>query len=157
MWTITISVRDGKGATSKIEFTLPGTLLLAAVEAFVQTFLVTLDAVIGGVIYATTATYSFSLPGALKDTPDADSDVEEGALFVWSSAGGYTARNRIPTFLESKIVAGSRLVNTADSDVTNLVNQVTAGLAGTQPVDSRGADIQSLVSAKEMFQKSRRI
>lgn len=156
MWTIIFTIKDAKGKTSKVEIHLPGAVLLAAVEAFMNSFVLLLDAVIGGMITGMSATRNFTVPGAAKQAPQAASDVEEGALFIFNTVGGHQTRFRVPTFLETKVASDSRLVNQADAAVAPLINAMIAGLAGTLPSDARDEDITSISSAKELFQKSRR-
>lgn len=159
MWTVVITVKDAKGAKSTIQVSFPGATLLGAIITFMQNFLPLLDVIIGGQILSYSANFNVSDLGTygLKGAPAANTDVEEGALFVWTSENGFLSRNRYPTFLETKILAGTRQVNVADTDVAAVINDMVAGVGGTAPSDGRGDDITALSSAKEMFQKSRRV
>lgn len=97
------------------------------------------------------------------DTPDPDSDIEEGAHFIFLTAGGYTTKIRIPTFDEALLIAGSRLVDLAAPSVADFVNTIIDGadaIAGVledrmDATDKRGDDIVALKSAYEYFFRSR--
>lgn len=96
--------------------------------------------------------------------PLANSDVEEGATFVWKTAGGFTTRFRIPTFNEACMISGSAEVDLANNDVDDFVQTIIDGadaIAGVgedrmNVTDSRGDDIIAIKSAFDAFQKSRK-
>jgi hypothetical protein len=160
---INFALRDAKGATSIHTVNLADTVSLDNVVAFVEEFYEILDDLTGCAIDG--ATLSISVPPAvgnsIKATPVANSDVEEGATFIYVTEGGYTTRARVPGFLETLIVAGSQSVDQDAAAVLAYLAAVVGGLSvGTpavtvEPTDYRGDDIQSLKTARESFTKTR--
>lgn len=158
-----ITIKDAKGKSSTTEFNFPSTTTLANAKIFVQEMSKLYDAVTNGVITRIGVAVLATLPGTLRASADADSDVEEGARFQFRTDGGFYTGFRIPTFLESKILSGTTTVDLADSDVAALVaafedgmSLVAAGGSGTvQPTDKREDPVNALDSAQEQFTKSR--
>lgn len=157
---VNFSVIDGKGARSSVQVNLPDGLNLVQVQDFVDDFAPILDAITDGAITGVSVSIAATLPGGLASTPGANSDVEEGARFIFSTENGYSTAVRVPTFPESKISSGSQAVNLADTAVDAFVDAMVAGVtvtAGTaEPSDYRGDDIVGVTSAVESFQRSRR-
>lgn len=163
-----VTIRDGKGKTANVLLhseVLDDTDLTngATYESMGDNLLQDLEPVIDGEIVEA----HWLLPVGFDFTPqtaDPDSDVEEGALFIWETADGYQTRTRIPTFKESMLVAGSRLVDLTIGAVQDFVNTMIDGpdaLAGV-PEDrfnmttNRGEDITVLRAAYELFLASRK-
>lgn len=166
--TLNITIEDGKGATSIMSVNsevfddadLTGG---KTYESWADNMLQDIRPLLKGAIRKA----SWIIPVTLDfgpDTPDPDSDVEEGAHFLFITAGGYTTKIRVPTFDEALLIAGSTLVDLAAGAVQDFVNTVIDGadaLAGVpedrmDAVDSRGDDIAALKDAYEYFTKSRR-
>lgn len=170
----TVTIQDGKGRTAQMvlhsERLDPADFYAAGVEKNYEpmgdNLLQDLEPLIDGEIIGA----GWYIPITLDFTPqtaDPDCDVEEGATFVFKTAGGYKTRMRIPTFKESFLIAGTELVDTADSTVQDWVNTIidgpdaVAGIAEDRinMTDSRGDDITELEEAYEKFRnnyKSRR-
>lgn len=168
---LSVTIMDGKGKTAVVRayskklldadfqhVTLPKTY-----EAMGDNILQDLEPVIDGQILDA----EWRVPVALDFTPqtaDPDSDVEEGAMFTFQTDGGFLTEMRIPTFKESLLVAGTDLVDTADSDVLDFVNTILDGPDGVAGVgedrvdmtDNRGQDIHALVTAQEAFRRRTR-
>jgi len=156
---------DGKGQESVVtlyttdSFTLPQ--LVAAGIAMVP---LVRNMITGGIISCSLsvdidlATLFGSFPTI--PVPDADSDTEEGALFIFRTSGNHDKRNRFPTFDENLFFAGTREVDVAHAQVapfiTAIQSGVSAGGATVTFVDSRLEDIVSTDDAYESFQSSRR-
>lgn len=161
-----ITIEDAKGAIGGFKVCMPiGTPNEAAVQ-FAQELATRADVVTGGVIRSISMSQDVALPSGLKAAAQTNSDVEEGALFLYNVAGGYRTRTRIPTFLESLVASNSRQVNVGNTDVAALINLMTngglyavsaqsAGNVAVLPSDGRGADIIGLLSALEQFVRSR--
>lgn len=158
-WGIIYSFRDAKGETSTTELRLPAATTQVRVVDFAGQMATLINSLTTGVITRVGVVLDVSLPGGLRTTPDLDSDVEEGGRFQFGTSGGFYTSMRIPTFDETLVSAGSDAIDTEDSDVAAFVNAMVAGLttsgAVTQPSDTRGEDVVSLVSAKEQFLGSR--
>jgi len=154
--SVLFTIRDEKGARSLVEIYLPSATTIALAQDFVTAVAPLLEALITGAIERVGICVSGTLPGGLRASPLANSDVEEGARFIFTSAGGYTTSVRIPTFDDTLILEGTNIVDSDAGAVTSFVAGMTAGLATVQPTDYRSADITALKSAREDFQRSRK-
>jgi len=158
-----ITIKDAKGKSATTEFNFPSSVTMANAKIFAQQMALLYDAVTKGVITRIGVAVLASLPGALKASADADSDVEEGARFQFRTDGGFMTGFRIPTFDEAKILSGTKQVDLADTDVAALVaayedglSLVAAGGSGTvQPTDKREDPVNVLDTALEQFTASR--
>jgi len=96
---------------------------------------------------------------SLASGPLSTSDVEEGARFQFGTEINSITGFRIPTFDETFMVAGTRLVNTADSAVDALIDRIidgrTVGIVNVQPSDMYGNDVTYIEDAREAFESSR--
>ena len=158
---LTWTIRDAKGKTSVAKMNMPDSADIAIAKTFIGSTAQLIDPLIKGQITELGIGLSVDLPGSgLKTAPLADSDVEEGARFNWTADSGAKTNFRIPTFDEAKMVSGTILVDTADTDVDAFVQRVlagqTVGLINVSPSDDRGSDIVGLDSAVESFTASRR-
>jgi len=157
---IVYTIQDEKGNKSTLTVWIPSTTLLADALDFAQDFGDLIDNVIAGIITRIGLIFSADLTPTMKTAVVGGADVEEGANFIYRSASGFPFRHRLATFLESKITSGSRAVNVADPDVAALVDAVTNGLVVTSlntvaPTEHREDDLSALVTAREVFQRSR--
>lgn len=148
------TIRDGKGLTSRTLVHLPSATTLANATTYAGAFASAMDDVIGGKIESIDICIGIALPGGLKADPGADSDVEEGAVFVYEDAVGRIFRQRLPTFLESLIEAGTRQVDNSDVNVQAVTDLIVTG-NGTQGATTLAdTDITALVGDKESFTKN---
>ena len=153
---IQYTIRDEEGLVARTLVHLPTATTLSAATTFAASFGGLIDAVTGGVLESIDVCIGVSLPGGIKTTPDSGSDIEEGAQFVYEDADGRIFRQRLPTFLESLIVAGTRQVDNSNAAVQGVTDAIVTGLAGTAPVTLAGTDITAMVSDKEQFVKNRK-
>ena len=162
MWQVNITVRDEKGGRSKVQLYLPYSDLTTIADAaqspveFAQQFATYLNAVITGAIESISLSLRVELPAGLTAAPGANSDIEEGATFIYRTAGGFVTRQRIPTFSEGFVVPGTREIDLVPTAVANLVEMMTIpsdlpGNWGIGPSDSRGDGIIALSEAREQF------
>lgn len=154
-----ISVLDAPGSESIMRLHVPNNTELGNFKTFIQNTAVLIDALIKGRITNLSIGIGVDLPGGIKTAADATADVEEGARFIFNALNGGSFRMRIPTFDEAKMVTGSDLVNTADTDVAAFVTQIVDGqtisLQAQHPSAADESDIVSLASAKSAFQSER--
>lgn len=154
--TIVYGVKDGKGAISNFQMNVPDSTTLEDAIDFVAGMIpLVLALVTGGLVHIGIAVDVSNLLSAGDDTAAATSDVEEGARFQFITNEGYDTSLRLPTFDESKIVAGTRLVNQADAAVIAFNLAMLTGIGGVVPTDTRGDDITGIAFEREDFQKSR--
>lgn len=159
---ITYSVKDSKGVISHFFINLPTSFSLAQALEAAQDFGVLVDNLMGGYISGIGLCYNVTLPGGIKTTADANTDVEEGARFSFNTSGGFFSKFRIPTFLESLLLSGTKQVDLADEDVDAVVSGILDGVAVAAGggatvtfVDTRDEDLVSLNFARESFGKDR--
>jgi len=164
VFSIIYTIQDEKNVESTTGINLPASTAFTDVALFAAEFAKIIDPIITGAITRIGVAYQVTLPGALTSTPAANTDVEEGARFQWRTLNNYMASNRIPTFDEQFVVAGTREVDQADGTVAAFINAMLTGIdltgvggSGTiEPTDYRGEDITAVDTAREMFQSSRK-
>lgn len=150
-------VKDAKGSQGTITHNFPVAADLAVVADYARGTGQFIDALIKGqiVAYGISLVLDLALIAGIKTAPAADSDVEEGARFLFSVAGGGGTDFRLPTFDETFIQPGTNLVDTANAAVVSLVDRViagrTLGLINVSPSNMYGSDIVALESAIESF------
>lgn len=154
------TIQDAKGKKSTTTINFPAAVDIGQVASFAGDTATMINNIITGKIIEAGVGLAISLSGAtIRATPDANSDVEEGARFSWNSAIGAITGFRLPTFDEAKMVSGTRDVDLADTDVDTFVQRIiagkTTGLVNASPSDDRGSDIATLATARESFTSSR--
>lgn len=162
-WTILYSITDEKSKISTTEVKLPSATAFADVEIFAGQMAALIDTLITGYISRIGIVYQVALPAGIAAAASANSDVEEGARFQFRTTNGFFSGLRLATFNESRIVSGSKDVDTVDADVAAFVTAMVTGIdlsgaggSGTiQPSDSRNEDLTALEFAREQFLSSR--
>jgi hypothetical protein len=110
---------------------------------------------------------SMSIPLVVFDSgaPDSNSDVEEGAQFNFRADDTRKVKLlRLPTFKESKLDAGNRAVNLADTDVDTWLDAMLEGFdvnegldtITVRATDSEGRLLNAVRVANEDFRDRRR-
>lgn len=151
------TVKDGKGDASTITIDIPDNTATANIVLFTQQMASLLDDLIAGGI----TEIGFSLPVPwVAQVPDAASDLQEAAQFIFRTAGGFIKRMRIPSIWENKFSAGTRLVNQAETNVAAFIAAMEDGIevvAGTtvSPENAHGEDVELLESAVEAWGRAR--
>lgn len=158
---LSYTIKDAKNKESVMNINFPENVDIAVLKTFASSTATMINNLIKGEIVSAGIGVEVDLSGAtIRSTPDADSDVEEGARFSWRSVVNSFPRFRMPTFNEAKLVSGTTVVDTGDSDVSAFVGRIesgqTVGLVNVSPSDDRGEDISALSTAIEDFQSSRR-
>lgn len=154
------SIRDAKNKTSTVKINFPVNVDIGVLQAFASSTATMINSIIKGQIMDAGIGLAVDLSGAtIRNAPDPNSDVEEGARFSWRSAVGAITNFRLPTFDEAFLVDGTKNVDTADTTVDAFVQRVlaghTVGLVNASPSDDRGSDITALEAARESFTSSR--
>lgn len=154
------SVQDAKNKVSTFQIKFPINSDIAVLQDFVITTATMVNNLIKGKIISAGIALIVDLAGAtIRATPDPDSDVEEGAKFLWNAASGAITGFRLPTFDEAKLSAGSNAVDLTDADVDTFHDRIIEGrtiaLTNVSPSDDRGSDIESIRSALEAFTATR--
>lgn len=151
------SIRDAKGISSRTLVHIPSATTIANATTFAQAFGEVIDALIKGLITSVDLCIGLDISAwDLKAAPDASSDVEEGAAFTYTDALGLLFRQRLPTFDETFVLAGTRQVDLANAGVQAYTDLITAGNGTVSPTAQAGSDLTDLVTAKEQFVKNRK-
>lgn len=165
-FTFNVSIQDGilpKPHTSTVSINFQGGETLAwnadNLQDVSDWLLPIIDDMIDGKIVSASWNYVPALVGGLKADADVNSDVEEGALFMFQSLYPYKTRVRIPTFKESQMLESSKQVDVANTEVAAFIAAMVDGFdivtLDFNPADARGEDVTALISAVDAFQKDR--
>lgn len=162
-FSVLYSIVDAKNEVSTCEVNVPAAITFANVGIFAAQMALLINPIITGAITRIGVAFTVTLPGGLRTTPVAGSDVEEGAKFQFRTAGNFFTGLRLPTFDETLIQSNSRAIDLEDADVAAFIDAMTDGIdltgaggTGTpQPCDKREADIVALSFAREQFLSSR--
>ncbi len=148
---VSLIVRDSGGSRAALNAHFPSTVPLADIQTWVTEVATRLDAVTDGVIERAFVEMSLTLPAGLKAVPGA-ARVYEGALLTFDAAAtDYSYAARVPA-VRSALVSGTA-INTADTDVANLVAAYVAGVSGIAPSDRYANDILGLTSGRLSVRK----
>lgn len=154
-----ISVKDAPGSESVMRLHVPNNTDIGNFKIFAQNVAGFIDAIIKGKITNISIGVGVDLPAGIKSAADATADVEDGARFIFNAANGGTFKMRLPTFDEAKMVTGSDLVNTTDTNVAAFLNEMIVGetisLQAQHPSADDQSDLVSLKSAKSAFTSER--
>lgn len=161
--TITMTVRDAKTALSTVSFYVPVATEEADVDEYAQSAATYVDALIGGQIIKVQVTRQVDISGlGLQAQPNANTDVEEGAKFIFGTAlPGVTREIRLPTINEVIFTPGSQVVDLTNADVISFVDHMVDPYTATSTntvsgSDYREDDLTQLLSAREDFTKTRK-
>ena len=156
-----VTIRDAPGSESIVRWHMPNNTEIGTFQTFIQHTVTLIDAIVKGKVMNVSIGIGVDLPGGLKSAPDANSDVEEGARFIFNALNGGSFRVRLPTFDEAKFSSGTDLVNTADTDVAAFVTQMVTGetitLQDQHPSAADESDLVSLESARSAFTRERKV
>jgi len=106
-----------------------GSQTIADLTAWNAAYAEAVDNVTEGEIIATNITLFPDLPGGIKSSPVAGSDVQEGGLITFDLTGSdYTDAVRIPAYLQSLFAADGQSI--PDSGATNALVDLLLGVDG---------------------------
>ena len=154
--TTVISVKDAKNQTASFEYDTPDTAgIITTTELAGEIAQAAAQMMLGQIVGISIIT-NIDTSEDFNTPPNANSDVEEGALFTFGAANGGDKQLRLPTFDEQFLLAGTKQVDLADGDVDAFVDLMLNGRTdvvngNVAPVSYRGSDLTTLVSAKEQF------
>jgi len=157
-WQVNFTITDGSGTASRLTVHFNDNLPIADLTEAAQALATLIDAVTEGAVTNIGAVLQVALPGGLASA-DANSAVERGARFIFTTAGVPRASFRIPTFADTKVTPNSDVVNTADSDVVALTNALISGIATSGITATMqnylGDDVTALSSARKAHYRQR--
>lgn len=154
---ISFRIRDENGSTKSYQeygtFD-DATASLASLLTAVQLRATNLDGVTDGVIENMAVTVYWALPGGLKDTPAVGSDVEETALFSFSTTApaGKGFSEDVPAAAQA--IFTGKVVDAANADVVNYVNALKSQAGTITNSDDKWAyTLVALKAGKKKFRK----
>lgn len=148
---LSMAVVDADGDSKRVQVFLPAATTQAAIVTFSDSFSALLDAVIDGQITDISYTISVPVPGGLKASPVANSEVQKGALFSFLNASRYKWGQYIPTWIPANFTGDE--VDLEATGVAAFLAAYTAGLAGTNPTNGYSDDLTSLAGNRKAFRK----
>lgn len=149
--TIEFSFRDNDGARSTCEVLIPGATAPATALTFAAALRPLVQALSDAVIVGQNVILGF-YENAIPVIPS--SDVENKGVFSFNSANGIRSSFTVPSILESALQPNNKDIDQANTDVAALIDAMTLGLSGTQPVNVSGADLTSVRDAYKQNRKS---
>lgn len=151
-----VSFLDGNGNSSRTIVHLASTVTLAEAVATGQAIAPVLDALSEAKVTGVDIVYHADLSAlTLKADPVADSDNEDGALFIFTDADGRIYRTRVPAIDHTYVLPNSKDLDTTASQVTDWTGGITGGFGGgPDPVTKAGTDITTIKSQKQSFSKN---
>lgn len=153
--SFTITDADGDTKSVPIYFEV-GTISQEDIEAAMQTMAADMDAVIDGKITAMHLTLEVALPGGLKASPVANSEVEKGALLTFdASSTPYNHSIFVPSWTPSKFSGDN--VNAGAAGVATFLGDITTGITETSggflPTDRYSNDLVTYLKGLKRFRK----
>lgn len=156
------TIADADNDKSRIEIPVDATDPLANIQLIVETAWDIVQPLINGELISAGFTVEADITAFTNPVAAVISDVQEGAEFVFRTAGGFLKRLTIPTFLETLFTNGGagKEVDTALPDVAAFNAAMTGGFVNgavtVNPVDSRDDDIAAFVEGRQKWGKNRR-
>jgi hypothetical protein len=154
---ISVQILDSLGVTASAPYYVQfdDSEAAADIDTAAAAILTDLDAVTDGQIVAASLVYSIPLPGGLKSSPVAGSEVERGGLFNFSQDGiKYKFGVLVPAFKTSLIVNGK--INLAATAVSTFLAIWTAIGGDLVPVSTAGRLLEVFKDALVVFRKHRK-
>ena len=155
--TVTLTLKDEKGKTSRMTFNAQGTQ--EEVTNLAQEVARRADICIGGVISKITVTVDVPVPAGVKTAAATDSDVEEKLKFNFRTYQNKPTMITIPTWradlTAALLMSKERSPDYLNDDVNALKNLlVAADLEGFVALtDKRGHYIEKLAKSRFVFKK----
>lgn len=158
--TGTLSLQDAAGKKSTVTlFTTDDGFTITQLRGWLEGAATIIKALTGAAITSASLCLNVSLTGVATFSDEAR-DVEEGGLWVMQSEDGHYRRTRIPAILDELIDDTSRDVDRTDAAVIAFETMLDIGVdvAGTTvpTTNNYGSPIDSVLSARENFQSSRK-
>jgi hypothetical protein len=152
--------KDNKGKMSTVEIKVPTGLTIGDYLEFATEMGTLLVNVSTGQIVNVGIAFTVDIPGGWPSSPGLTSDVEEKGALQFQAAGNWYTGITVPTLAETVVVDGSDNLDQTDGDVSDLIDAMVDGITLpvlttlVKPCDSREADIEALIYAREVFRAS---
>lgn len=154
---LSYTVEDADGDQKSVPFYWPNSDISAAdLQDASDTLATFLDAVIDGKIIAANVTRGIDLPGGLKGSPVANSEVQKGALLHFRRAGQTRIYSIwVPSWTPAKFTGDE--VNDAAGGVSTLTDTIVDGITeasgNVEFSDEFGNDLNLYVDGEKTFRK----
>lgn len=159
--SIQLTIGDAKGDQSTVSIPLPDATAVTDAVLFAQAIIPLIEPLLNGALrdarLAVPVTFTpWSAPASIAD-------IQEKARFAFRGANNFLKSISLPTFVETFFSAGSKDVDTSDTDVAAFVTAMTDGIDLTgaggsgvvEPCDTRGDDLTEIESAVEAWGNAR--
>lgn len=149
-------VKDAKGLLSTITIPVSQSTAIADLAEFASD----MASLIQSCITGTVVSAGYSVISSVSDVaPNSLSDVQEVGRLVFNSIDGYRKDLNLPTFDETKMLAGSVLINVADTAIAALITAMLDGITENahvvNPTTMHNEDLSVLDAAFEAWGKRR--
>ena len=155
---LTCEVIDALGVTTShtIFINPPAATTITQLQTFANDYAGVLDSIIDGQITALTAKITLTLPGTIKTSPVAGSEVERTGLFNMSQSGSkYKQGVDVPTLAAAVIVNGK--IDLTNAQVLAYLAFLEAVTVGISVVSKFVNSLTGLVDALITFRKHRKL
>jgi len=141
---------DDEGLVATIPISIPSGQTAANVLACAQALAVDFDHCSGAELTDIAWTSHLALPATEENKPFAGDDREQGATLLMSAGERLNYGVHIPAIQADK-VQGKTIIQ--DTDIDNLVTQLTTATNGITPTDGRGNALVSLVRVSKSIRR----
>lgn len=149
---LSYSILDADGNVKSMPIYIPAGATVANIQLFSDALAPILDDVLDGKIDGVTLSIGLTLPGGLKITPVANSNVQEGALLGFDvAASNYKHSIFVPAWATGFFTGNE--VDTVATEVGALATQLVTGSNSIAPSDRAGLDLVALTDGKKRFRK----
>lgn len=149
---LSYSIVDDDGNAKSMPIYIPSGATIANIQAFSDAMAPLLDDVIDGVIGYVTLSIGLTLPGGLKSSPVAGSNVQEGALISFDVASSnYRHSIFVPAWAQT-FFSGAQ-VTLEDTEPGLFATQMVSGSNSIAPSDRAGLDLTSVLDGIKRFRK----
>lgn len=148
---VSFGITDDAGKRKTWACPIPSGFTDAQIQAWINDVAAKLDAVMGGVIADVSVSKAFTLPGGLKSSADASSEVRQGALVSFGAAGtDYRFSHFIPTWDEAGYTADTVITTGAYG---TFLTALTDGNGTIAPCDKYENDLNLYLGGVQTFRK----
>lgn len=157
--SVFLVIQDGKNDPTTREFEFPDATPVGVLAAAVPVIAGLVNPLVTGGLRAAGFKVQVDVP-LWGPTAILTSDIQEMAEFGVRTVNGFLKKFSLPTFDEAFFVAGTKEVDRSDPDMVAFIDFIEEGITVSstliQPTDSRGEDLDELVTAREAWGKARR-
>jgi len=148
---VSFGITDDAGKRRTWACPIPSGFTDAQIQTWIDAVSADLDAAIGGVVADVSVAKAFALPGGLKATADANSEIRQGALLSYGAADTpYRYSHFIPTWDEAGYT-GDTVLTTGVYGA--FVTELLDGNGTIAPCDKYENDLDQWLGGVQTFRK----